>query len=360
MGSVGWIPGVGVTRSLLRHLLDRVAGPEPAPGHTPAPSPSGTPTYVDYGSLMTPPAPFRSLGTTLYGFWAEVNRGRVAALCRKVFSDPSGGAVQCRPIGQHVMITWGVIDRVIAATPDYDKRGAVTEPQVAIWIPVAVREETSAQDRFAMFIPYIWLDNAISLATGRELFGYPKSWGWPELPGDGRGDGPPSWKLDVFGLNYGSDARAERHPLLEVTEASSAAGAVQADLGSLAEIARDAAGRLLGGADGLDILDDIEITASLADDLLHERMPGVFLKQFRDVRDGLGAALQQVVQTDYEIVRVHATPLLREHALTVHPLDSHPVIDELGLETQTLGLAYRVEMDFNVGGGRVLWDAAMK
>jgi len=33
---------------------------------------------------------------------------------------------------------------------------------------------------------------------------------------------------------------------------------------------------------------------------------------------------------------------------------------ELGLNSQTLGLAYRVEMDFDVGGGRVLWDAARR
>jgi hypothetical protein len=84
----------------------------------------------------------------------------------------------------------------------------------------------------------------------------------------------------------------------------------------------------------------------------------VFLKQVRDVRDGLSAALQQIVEADYAILRLSARPMLAEHQLTVHALDSHPVRDELGLESQTLGLAYRVEMDFDVGGGRVLWDAA--
>jgi hypothetical protein len=36
------------------------------------------------------------------------------------------------------------------------------------------------------------------------------------------------------------------------------------------------------------------------------------------------------------------------------------VIEELGLESQTLNVAYEVEMDFNVGGGRVLWDSASR
>jgi hypothetical protein len=86
----------------------------------------------------------------------------------------------------------------------------------------------------------------------------------------------------------------------------------------------------------------------------------VFLKQFRSVEDGLSASLQQVVEADYEITRLSAAPVLYEHHLTVHQLDSHPVISELGLESQTMQIAYEVDMDFNVGGGRVLWDSASR
>jgi hypothetical protein len=344
------LPGIGLARSVVGGLVRGVLG---APDGDREPRPVGPAlTYVDYGALMTPPAPFRSLDTTLYGFWARVDEAKVSALCKKVFDQPSHGAVRCRPLGAHAMITWGFIGSVVSQTPDYDKRGAVTEPQVAVWVPVGLREPGSRDERFAMFIPYIWLDNPMSLATGRELFGYPKSWGWPERPTP---DGPQVWKLDVFGLNYGGDAHAARHPLLEVRQRGALEDAVESDLSSLWEVARDAAGRLF---ESDRVLLDLELGPSFVDDLLHERMPGVFLKQFRDVRDGLGASLQQVVQADYEIVRLRAKPLLLEHELTVHKLDSHPVGEELGLADQTLGLAYEVVMDFNVGAGRVLWDAA--
>jgi len=329
---------MGAARAVLRTLY-RAAG-----GRDGQPPP--LPEYVDYGALMTPPAPFRSLGTTLYGFWAQADLARLRALCDKVFAAPSRGAVRARPLSRHLMITWGSIDRVVSQTPPYDTRGGVAEPQVAIWVPVALRDPADALERFAMFIPYIWLDNAMSLATGRELFGYPKSWGWLEFPADGQ---PPVWKVDAFGLDYSPDALAGRHPLLEIARNGSVEEAAVADLTSLEALARDVAGRLLA---------DVELTAELTDDVLHERMRGVFLKQVRDVRDGLAAALQQVVEADYEIVRLKAAPMLAAHELTVHPLESHPVRDELGLESQTLGLAYRVEMDFNVGAGRVLWDAA--
>jgi hypothetical protein len=340
------IPGLSTARSLLRTLTD-LNGQRPS-----GVPPTGLPEYVDYGALMTPPAPFRSLNTTLDGFWAQADPLRLKALCQKVFAAPSRGAVTCRPISRHVMITWGVIERVVSQTPPYDQYGGVSEPQVAIWIPVVLRDPTRALERLAMFIPYIWLDNAMSLADGRELFGYPKSWGWLRFPGR---EARPVWKVDAFGLNYAPDALAARHPLLKVRRTGSVADAAQMDLQSLEDLAGDMAKRLTG----LDsFLEDVEVGIELAQDILSARMRGVFLKQFRDVRDGTAAALQQVVEADYTIRRLKAGPVLSAHELTVHPLDSHPVRTELGLDSQTLELAYRVEMDFDVGGGRVLWEAS--
>jgi hypothetical protein len=338
---------MGTARALLR-TLDRIAnGPPASNGAT-----HRLPEYVDYGALMTPPAPFRSLNTTLHGFWAKADPDRLQALCRKVFAAPSADKVTARPISHHVMLTWGQIARVSSLTPPYDQRGGVAEPQVAVWIPVAILDPTSERERFAMFIPYIWLDNAMSLADGRELFGYPKSWGWLEFPPED--DPAPRWKVDAFGLNYAPDAIAARHPLLEVVRAGSAPEAAVNDLLSLEELARDMATHVF---DGVGLLADLELVADAVEDVRADRMRGVFLKQFRDVGDGLAAALQQIVEADYTILRLQATPMLAEHHLTVHALDSHPVRTELGLEDQTLGLAYRVEMNFDVGAGRVLWDA---
>jgi hypothetical protein len=339
---------MGTARALLR-TLDRIAGGSTA--HNGAARP--LPEYVDYGALMTPPAPFRSLGTTLDGFWAQADPDRLERLCRKVLAAPSGDRVTARPIGHHVMLTWGSIARVVSQTPPYDQRGGVAEPQVAVWVPMVVLDPTSDVERFAMFIPYIWLDNAMSLATGRELFGYPKSWGSLGFPDPAAP--APRWSVDAFGLDYAPDALAAIHPLLEVVRTGTVEEAAVNDLVSLEELARDMASHLFVGSD---VLGDLELLAGIADDVHDHRMRGVFLKQVRDVRDGLGAALQQIVEADYTILRLRAKPVLAEHRLTVHALDSHPVREELGLESQTLGLAYRVEMDFDVGGGRVLWDAA--
>jgi Acetoacetate decarboxylase (ADC) len=322
----------------------------------PGASRAAGPPYVDYGALMTPPAPFQSLNTSLWGFWAQADSERISQLCDKVFAQPTGGAVRCRPLSHYLMITWGSIAKVVSATPPYDQRGGVAEPQVAIWIPVALRDPMSSDERFAMFIPYLWLSNPMSLATGRELFGYPKSGGKPEFPAQGAD--PQTWKLSVFGLDYSADSIAGwDHPLLEVVQANGSLEDDEDELGSLHDVARDAAGRLF---EDRNVIGGFEIAESLLVDLVADRLPNVFLKQFRSVQDGLQAAFQQVTEADYEITKLSAWPVLRQHRLTVHRLDSHPVIDELGLQSQTLAAAYRVKMNFNVGGGRVLWDGASR
>jgi hypothetical protein len=368
-----WIPGLGLARAVAAGFVrateplagggSEAAGAPTAPTDSPstgAAPQTAAPEYVDYGALMTPPAPFKSTDTELWGFWAQADGERIAALCDKVFAQPTGGAVRCRPLSDYLMITWGKIGRVDSMTPPYDQRGGVKEPQVAIWVPVAVRDPTSSRDRFAMFIPYLWLSNPMSLATGRELFGYPKSGGMPEFPDDGVG--PQTWKLSVFGLDYGAGRLADwGQPLLEVVQGDSVEGADD-EIGSLADVARHVGGRLFRPErdDGAHVIGDFEIAESMLEDIARDRLPNVFLKQFRSVQDGLLAAFAQVTQADYEITRLSAWPVLREHALTVHRLDSHPVITELGLEDQALGPAYRVEMDFNVGWGHVLWDGASR
>jgi acetoacetate decarboxylase len=350
------IPGLGLARAIAAGFVratDPLVGGGPSSGGGSA-SAAAAPEYVDYGALMTPPAPFKSMDTELWGFWARADGDHLTALCDKVFREPTGGAVRCRPLSRYLMITWGRIGQVDSMTPPYDRRGGVGEPQVAIWVPVAVRDPTSSRERFAMFIPYLWLSNPMSLATGRELFGYPKSGGKPEFPDvDG---GPQTWKLSVFGLDYGPGNLADwDQPLLEVVQGDAVEGA-EDELDSLFDVASHAAGEIFTDDD---LVGDAEIGLSLAEDILRD-LPNVFLKQFRSVQDGLLVAFQQVTQADYEITRLSARPVLNEHRLTVHKLDSHPVTAELGLDDQTLGPAYRVEMDFNVGSGHVLWDGASR
>ena len=60
-------------------------------------------------------------------------------------------------------------------------------------------------------------------------------------------------------------------------------------------------------------------------------MRSVFLKQFPAVEGSEAAALQQITETSYVIRRLRAWPLGGTYWLDVHPMNSHPLTEELGL-----------------------------
>jgi hypothetical protein len=312
------------------------------------------PRYVDYSGLICLPPPFESVNTALWGFFAAADGDKLDAFCRRLFAEPSGGAVDYRPLGQHVMLTWGRIGSVNSLTPPFDKMGAVEEDQVVVWIPVAQVADHHGElvaEHFAMLVAYIWLDNPMSLATGREVFGYPKSWGWPAYP---QGEEPDRFTLDAFGLDYGPNHRAARHPLIEIVRGDPLPDAKSVEFDSLHAAARHAS-KQLHGDDHIGF--GLKFVAGLAKDLWQHVLPTVFLKQIRSIEDGTGAALQQVVEAHYTVQSFWGAPLLHSYDMTIHPLDSQPLGEELGLVSGPVHLAYHCTIDFRVGGGRVVWDA---
>src|SRR4051812_37220728 len=180
---------------------------------------SDLPAYVEFGGLGSAPGPLQCDDTTLYVFGLKADHARLDALCRRVFQAPTGGAVDYRPLGDTVMVTFGVVGAIRPALEPWHGMGAVREPQVGFWIPVARVEQHGerlvAQD-FGMFCAAMMLDNPISLLSGREDYGYPKTMGWSQMPADPTRDKDP-FTLDVFGMDFAPDQHPERRRLMDLT-----------------------------------------------------------------------------------------------------------------------------------------------
>jgi hypothetical protein len=304
-----------------------------------------TAKYVEFGGLTTIPSPYRCDDTTLHGFWARCDGGKLDRLCERVFGEPSGGKVRFQAFGEHVMLSWGRILTVNSLDPRFVDRGTVNEDQVAVWVPVL------GPDGLAMFVAYIWLDNPMSMTSGREVLGYPKTWGRLGFPEDD--DGP--FGLEAFGLVQAGE-RADFAPLLELTRRESGAALSDVPFRSLFELVSHAAEELIPG-DPAELARSLGAGPELLSDAARHRMRSVFLKQFPAVEGSEAAALQQITETSYVIRRLRAWPLGGTYWLDVHPMNSHPLTEELGLESQAIGLAYRCEMDFDVRDSRVLWPS---
>ncbi len=335
----------------LRQLL--FSGRPPGVPAAPTPVP-----YVDFGGLTNFPGPYRCQGTKLWVWFPRVDQKKVAELCTRALSRPTGGAWHYRPVWPRVMLTFGEIAEVIPEPVPFDSYGSLTERQVALWVPtIATRDVPGPFDEaagVAMFVPYIWLDNGMSFATGREGVGWPKTSGWPQFPGD---DGLASFRLDVFGLKkFGAHQHPDRYPLLEVNPPAAAqeagpewvAGAIQG-LDDVVEALR--------GLAGDKPLFPLGLGRNLLESVLHRRLRQVFLKQVRGAGDGRQAALQQIVEAAARVIKIDRVSRLPAAELVIHQVESQPVTRELGLDSQDLDFGLLIEMDFVQETGTVVWDA---
>jgi len=246
------------------------------------------------------PGPLRCLGSTQWGFLAEADHERVDALCRRVFAEPTGGEIDLRPLGSHVLVTLGRIERIVSEVAPFDSMGSSPESQAAVWIPVGRVLDGAVADQFLMFTPNMWVDNPISLPSGREMYGFAKAFGWMELPDS---DSAPA-ALDVFGMDFGRDETPSRRPLIRL---------VPGDRVDLAEVAWSG---LLDLARDLrrpvEVHAGLRLAESVVDDVRKNSVRQAFLHQVRSPEDGRRAALQQVTEATYSVLRLRGRPLERE------------------------------------------------
>lgn len=351
-----------------------------------------TARFVEQGGLATAPGPLDCTGTRMFGFWARADRDSLASLCDAVFAGPSDDRVVVRPLLPWVLITFVRIERIVSRP--FAEVGWLSEREVVIWVPALVFRPPAGLPRRlrrwwlvprhvpAAMVPCMWLDNPISIASGREVYGYPKAWGCmasdpPDAIGDPPAGAPPAGdelppaprrlSLDAFGVERyrdpppppGGPGDAERQPAcrplleLERVDGEPAGAEEREGFGELLrECGRELAGsaggdrsgsalRLPGGdrdepawespgARGARALErrGRGVRASVVDAALDgAELSQMFLKQFRSAADGRRASSQEIVRAPASRIEGFRWRRLPPYRLAVHHLDSHPVVE---------------------------------
>lgn len=260
------------------------------------------------------------------------------------------------PLTQMMMVTVGRIPKIYSGTLNV---GWSPEKQVIIWLILAKVKKMGSvliAERPVLFPVYTVVPDLYSLVSGREVFGFFKSYGWIDLPEDPGVLNPASLSLDVFGLKtFGPDQEAQRWPLMQFNPVSgtSATGKTWSGLKELFNDIRPH----LWGDEGPAILPGLKFPVSLFEDVLHHAIPLVFLKQFRDVTADQDAAYQAIIEAPSPISSLHAE-LMGEYDFSLaETLASYPLAQDLGLKNQKAALCIKVKMDFAIGAGKVIWEA---
>lgn len=341
----------------------------PASGTTSLPR---LPTYVEHGGEIACRHPADAIGSRLYGFVLEADRDLLDAYCERCFNRPTGGDEHWEAMGDEVLLNFVDIP-TMGSTDLLDRRlGVCHEREAAIWFPVVDRR----RNRFAWAIPYMFVDSALALAGGREVYGFPKQMGTLEIPVGKRAPSelhidtvtlkrhdPASVATDLRVLTVKRSGKAPSlgeawdHPARALEQIMAAAGLTSApDVGN--GHSRHCLERVLRG--GSHRLPDVTADLLFFTHLVEEDVPMLLLKQFRDAHEQGAACYQAVVCVDMVVSLFRGGGLLPDdYRVDVEALDGEPISRELGIAASgTPRLAFWLDFDFVVQLGHILWEAA--
>jgi hypothetical protein len=204
-------------------------------------------------------------------------------------------------------------------------------------------------------VPYIFAEDSVAVATGRELYGYPKEHAVISMP---RAETPQAdYLVKALAVpRYSETARAvPDSTILRVrrTDSSTLAGLGHAAL----EIGEDMLDALLHGRiEG----SSIALLKDYVSMFVHKRLDMVFLRQLRAAGAASGCDYQSVVSGPQYPVQLKSLRLLKgRHALELPLLDSHPIAADLGLEVVDgcvdVTIAAKIGCAFTQAPGHILW-----
>jgi hypothetical protein len=362
--------------------------------------PQNLPDYVDRGGEQVWRPPYTARDAEVFGFVLAADQTAIDALVRRDLVTPTLGACDYRCAHANVMVTFANIGRLASGDPRDELRGYLPEREVSVWCLVADVAGTGPTSRLLWYLPYVFTDSGQTVATGREVYGYPKQVGTfdANYPAALEGGGVTT----VSGLSidpFDPKQAASPRPMI-LADRSPGTGAVAAGASWAEEVAVWFPGSLSVNA-GLPfgpqpqgsatitpanapppagpsvlppwvraVLDQLEGRAlrGTAEDMIADMAAGgrptlVFLKQFRDVECPTKACYQAVVEAPISIDPVGARYEALDPGLfriTIEDWASQPIASELGIaagQPLTPERAFHAEFSFDIQVGLEVWRA---
>lgn len=302
--------------------------------------------YIDRGGELVFAPPFIADKVDYYGFILDADIDKLTAVCDKYLNAPLGRK-RFEPAGAFILLACCNLPSLRSSAAPYSDWGWFKEREIAFWMLV-IDNDTK---RVYWLLPYIWVDNPYAMAMGRELYGFPKGIGTINIASDS--SNPDYFSIDTLVLpTFSAQTEGVVKTLVEVKQASqkvdhTIGGAVK-DLESLAKEI------IYLIDDGLSFLGNLKLMADSLDDLMHLRIPMVFLKEFRDVTAPTNTSFQAIVETMPFAKGVYDIKIYSNvFDVNIFPCDSHPIIADLGLSAGQIQskISFYINFDFEIGLG---------
>ena len=315
------------------------------------------PPFIELGAPQTFAAPYDMQQCRCYGFMLKADIDALHRFCDGYLNAvaPDGAGERYRAAMDRVMFVYSDMGRAVIGAGSGYRQFTVPEIEVAFWIPVVAVRQSGGKEtmsRFLWLMTYVNVDNVWAVASGREIYGFPKGLA---TVGSAARRGELDWlTVDTLGVErFGPGANARMLRFVELRKTGAGTNAVARAWSSAGEALAELSSLLANGRPGTGL------AAQLGELIRHRRYPMVFLKQFRDVADPGVACYQAVVEADVTIGAFRGAGLLAGgYRLEISDLESHPVVEELGLESHAPRVlsAFHSDFDFVMGLGRVIWE----
>jgi len=297
--------------------------------------------YVEFPGeqALRPPGEFED--TRFFYFVLPADKARLQAACDRFLNAPADGKVNYTPHGI-VLLAFSHVERLRSGDP---ASGTITYKDIAFWVPVSGGETKP----FCLFPPFIFVDDASTIATGREVYGLPKQLGRFVMPlrlEDLATARAPQFRAEVVGTLTNGGPNDWR-TLLTLEQIGREVNTDERRFFS-------ALGKLVLGS-SWDTFDVPRWLGQLA------AVPTLGLKQFRDAENPEKACYQAIVEAPLTTVQLRGRPRFLSNAfeLTLFDVASHPVADVLGLspDPQIVPLTVYFDATMRMGPGSVVWRA---
>ncbi len=307
------------------------------------------PPYVERGGDLVARQPFMHENAHLRCFFLEAAADKLQALCDRVFNVPSGGALEFRPLGNTILLTFAQIGRIYSTDEDQRQLGTMSEIDVAFWLPLL--SWRAGKPFLSWYIVYIFVDNPFAMATGREVYGFPKTLAQFQIPQE-TASRQPYWVETMAMERFHPESRIRSQRIFEVVPGDP--GQNGAGPESLA-----AAGRLWPVLPGQG--ERLSTRLALGWRQLRKReTPILFLRQLRDIEEPTRAAYLEVIEAPARVTRLRrGGSLPGSFEVRFAANATFPIAEELGLrpEGHPVRGALWVEFDFLMDAGKTLWRA---
>nr|MEA2797335.1 hypothetical protein [Phenylobacterium sp.] len=310
------------------------------------------PQFVNFaGWTALPPPPSVCKGAQVYSWGFKADHAALQRFLDRSFNRVAGRR-RFRPLLDMAFMAIVQCQALAPGTPPFSLEGSMAETDLGFWMLVGAYDVSDLIPSSVAWLPaYLFVDNAFTSASGREIWGFPKFVSQLNVPAELRSSGPFDASAVVI-KTFAPTATASLQQLLSMQGTDIRfTGFNGASLEILKLVSKVAHPSLLAA------LDRTHAAIPFLPGVGGLPAPVVFLKQFHSGNSTGDACYQEILKGALILDHLHGAGVLTgTWQLDLGQFDSLPFIRDLGLGTPVNGaltletdIGFWAEVDFTLG-----------